>query len=145
MIYLSHQFGGAANYEEFVHYQINLLFVPRRLENVFNCVRCCSAAAFFGFDTSIVSSILGPKTGFKKKWYRSFFVVFTCPLPVLDGFDWHNVSSLCPSTVLSSVVKNLNDIKRKNYWKSSKLNPGLPGEKQVCCLCAMQPHVYWWV
>ena len=42
------------------------------------------------------------------------------------------------STVLSSVVNKSPQDQEKNSNEHQESNPGQPGEKQVCCLCAMQ-------
>ena len=57
-------------------------------------------------------------------------------LAVLDGF----IDIINPeSTVLSSAIHKSQQHSEKNTWECKDLNPGHPGEKQVCYLCAMQP------
>ena len=45
------------------------------------------------------------------------------------------------STVLSSAINKNQQYKAKKCWQCQESNPGLPGEKQVCYLCAMQPLI----
>ena len=44
------------------------------------------------------------------------------------------------SIVLSSAFNKSQQHQEKNSWDAQELNPGLLGEQQVCCLCAMQPN-----
>ena len=47
------------------------------------------------------------------------------------------------STVLSSVVNKSPQDQEKNSNEHQESNPGQQGEKQVCCLCAMQSTLEW--
>ena len=64
-----------------------------------------------------------------------------CYTPVLDGFDWHfKASVLFTLSCAIKTTKQHQKITEKFFQELWELNPGLPGEKQECDLCAM--HIW---